>query len=516
VAARPNTYVPVTIADGIRLSARRVPSKLALQERDRRLSFAELVDRLHRVANGALDGLNLAAGDHAAIFAPNCLEYVEVACGLAAAGITAALVNARANPSELAYVCDDAEAKVLFVHASLEETARAAELATVERMIVIGGDYEDWLALGSARAPDMRLEEWDDFLLPYTAGTTGRAKGVRLSHRARVLTFFAMAVEYGCYSPDDRAVAIAPLFHGGGFSFCAATIFFGGSCVIAPRFDAEETLRLLSEQHATTVFMVPTHFSAIFALGQETLRRYSVTALRGLISNAAPLSQVMKERIVEHFGGGLLFESYGSTEASLITTLRPADQLRKEQCVGLPFPATELRLVGEAGDEVSAGDVGEVLVRSPYLFNGYWNRPEDTDRALRDGFFATGDLGRHDEEGYLYLVDRKHDKIVSGGVNIYPREVEEVLIRHPAVLEAAVFGVPDDYWGEAVHAVVATRSGAALSETDLLAFAEASLARYKLPKAVEFAEALPRNAAGKLLRRELREPFWAGRDRRIS
>jgi acyl-CoA synthetase (AMP-forming)/AMP-acid ligase II len=185
--------------------------------------------------------------------------------------------------------------------------------------------------------------------------------------------------------------------------------------------------------------------------------------------------------------------------------------------VGQPFPATSIRLVDDEGRDVRAGEVGEVLVRSPYLFNGYWNRPEETERAFRDGWLATGDLGRQDEEGYLYLVDRRDDKIVSGGVNIYPREIEEVLARHPSVLEVAVFGIPDDFWGEAVHAVVARRAGADVSADELLRFGEAQqLARFKLPKAIDFAAALPRNAAGKVLRRELREPFWAGNERRIS
>ena len=509
---RPRTYMPVTIADGLRAAAARAPAKLALEESGRKLTFSDLVERVHRVANA----IDLLPGSHAAIFSPNCLEFMEIACGLASAGVAPALVNARSSAAELAYLCDDSESRVLFVHESLEEIARAAELTTVERIVVIGRDYEEWLGQGRSSRPDVKLEEWDDFLLPYTAGTTGKAKGVRLSHRARVLTFFAMASEYGCYGPDDSALAIAPLFHGGGFSFAAATLFFGGTCIVLPRFEPEETLRLLAERKLTNVFMVPTHFNAIFTLGENALRAYPVTSLRSLISNAAPLSQVMKERIVEQFGDGLLYESYGSTEASLISTLRPADQLRKQNCVGLPFPATSLRLVDDDGADVAVGEVGEIFVRSPYLFNGYWNRPEDTARAFRDGWLATGDLGRRDEEGYLYLVDRRDDKIISGGVNIYPREVEEVLARHPAVLEVAVFGVPDEYWGEAVHAVVAMRSGADISAAELLQFGEREIARYKLPKAIDFAAALPRNAAGKILRRELREPFWGSNSRRIS
>jgi long-chain acyl-CoA synthetase len=263
--------------------------------------------------------------------------------------------------------------------------------------------------------------------------------------------------------------------------------------------------------------MVPTFFSALFGLGEETLRRHDTSALRTIVSNAAPLSQALKERIVEHFGDGVLFECYGSTEGSIVTSLRPEDQLRKEQCVGLPFPCTEIRLLDEEGEEAAPGEVGELFSRSPYLFNGYWRRPDETAKGFRDGWFSAGDMARQDEEGYVYLVDRKNDKIISGGVNIYPREVEEVLVRHPAVAEAAVFGVPDDYWGEAVHAVVALREGRAAGAEELVAFcADRELARFKLPKEIDFVPALPKNAAGKILRRELRAPFWAGRARQIS
>jgi long-chain acyl-CoA synthetase len=504
------------IADGVRASARRTPAKIALQEGTRTLSYAQLVDRIDRVASGVAGGLGLSRGQHAAVFAPNCLEFVEIALGLASAGVAPAMVNSRAAPAELAHVANDSEARVLFVHSSLEEAARSADLETVERFVVVGGDYEDWLAQARPVRPAGSFEEWDPFCIPYTAGTTGRPKGVLLSHRSRVLTFFAMGVEYGCFTADDRALAIAPLFHGAGFAFTVAPIFFGGFCAILPRFDPELVLRLLGEHRITNAFMVPTHFAALFALGEEALGRYDTRTLRTLISNAAPLSQVMKERIVAHFGEGVLFEIYGSTEGGIVSSLPPADQLRKEQCVGLPFPCTTVRLLDPAGEEVAPGEVGELYSRSPYLFNGYWNRPEETAACFRDGFFSAGDLARRDDEGYIYLVDRKTDMIVSGGVNIYPREVEEVLARHPAVGDVAVFGVPDDYWGEAVRAAVVLRPGQAASEEMLLEFCTQSLARYKRPKAIDFATALPKNAAGKTLRRDLRERFWAGRERRVS
>lgn len=504
-APRPASYLPLTVADGVRSAARRTPGKVCLQHGDREITYRRLVERIDRVACAAVHGLGLRAGDHAAIMATNCFEFVEVVLGLASVGVAPAMVNPRCTPEELAFICDDAEARALFVHPRTDERARGAELASVERIVTFGDEYERWLADGRPIGAHPRPEEWDPFCIPYTAGTTGAPKGVLLPHRSRALTFFSMGIEYGCYGPLDRAYGVAPMFHGAGFAFSVAPIFFGGFCALADAFEPEALLRDLEALAITNIFLVPTHFQAIFALGEEVLAERRYPALRTIISNAAPLPQRMKERIVDHFGDGRLFECYGSTEASIVSNLRPPDQLRKERCVGQPFPCTEVRLVGEDGEEVGVDEVGELYSRSPYLFNGYWKRPLDDARALVDGWCTAGDLARRDEEGYLYIVDRKDDKIISGGVNIYPREVEEALARHPAVHEAAVYGVPDEYWGEAVRASVVLRAGGRASAEELTASLEATLARYKLPKRIEFAERLPRNAAGKVLRRELRE-----------
>jgi long-chain acyl-CoA synthetase len=315
---------------------------------------------------------------------------------------------------------------------------------------------------------------------------------------------FAMGIEFGCYGPSDRALAVAPMYHGAGFAFALAPIFFGGSLLVHERFDPELLLRDLADWEATNVFLVPTHFQAVFSLGQATLEASATPALRTIISNAAPLSQPMKERIVEKFGGDVLFECYGSTEAAIVSALRPADQLIKQSCVGQPFPLTEVILRDEAGVEVGPGEVGELFSRSPYLFTGYWQRPQETAVALgADGFCTSGDLAMRDEDGHLYIVDRKNDKIISGGVNIFPREIEDTLLRHPAVSEVAVYGVPDDYWGEAVEATIVPKAGVQLDVEELLVWAQA-LGRYKLPRHVAVADTLPRNAAGKVLRRELR------------
>jgi long-chain acyl-CoA synthetase len=514
--SRPSSYLPITISDGVRTSMGRDPDKVAFRESERELTYRALVERIDRVANGVSHGLHLQPGDRAALLSPNTLEFVEIVCGLAEAGVPPALINSRASASDVKFICDDAAAKVLFVHSSLEELAQAAAPESAQQIIVIGDAYERWLATSSPRRPRARAEEWDTFCIPYTAGTTGSPKGVLLPHRSRVLTFFSMAVEYGCYGPDDRALAVAPLYHGAGFAFAFAPAFFGGTCEILPRFDPEELLRAIERGRSTNVFMVPSHFQTLFGLGDDVLDRYDTSSLRTIISNAAPLAQVTKERIVERFGEDLLFECYGSTEAGIVSNLRPADQLRKLQCVGLPFPLTSVRIVDENGEEVGPEEPGELFSSSPYLFSGYWNRAEESCEAIQDGWFSAGDIAYRDDEGYIYLIDRKNDKIISGGVNIFPREIEEVLLRHPSVVEAAVFGIPDERWGEAVHAVVVLRPAESAEEGGILDFCASSIARYKLPKRIEFADVLPRNAAGKILRRELRDPHWAGFTRRVS
>ena len=424
-------------------------------------------------------------------------------CGLAGAGVAPALVNSRSTTEELQFICDDSAARVLFVHPSLEETARAATFDSVRKVIVLGDQYDEWLQSARPATEPSPTREWDPFSIPYTAGTTGSPKGVLLPHRSRSLTFFAMAAEFGCYGVDDRALALAPLYHGAGFCFALAPLFFGGFCEIHARFDPEAVLTTLKDKRLTNVFMVPNHFRAIFDLGQHVLRRARPSTLKTIISNAAPLPQTMKEAIVEYVGEGILFECYGSTEGGIVSDLRPADQLRKQACVGLPFPSTFVRLLDDDGHEVPAGEVGELHSRSPFMFNGYWNRPNESEGAIRDGWCSVGDLARRDEEGYLYIVDRKDDMIVSGGINIYPREIEEAIGRHAAVNEVAVFGVPDDRWGQAVHAAIVVRPGGSVTDDELLAACD-HLSRYKRPKAIRIVDALPRNAAGKVLRRRLR------------
>ncbi len=501
----PGTFMPMTIDLGPRAAAARTPDKTAISDGARTLSYARLVDRMDRVGRAARDDLGLRPGDRAALIAPNCLEYIEIVCGLAAVGVPVVTISPRLTPEEAAFICADAGVSALLVDPSWEAAARDTALAGDASIVVIDDGYEDWLGRARPARAQRPPAEWDPFAIPYTSGTTGKPKGVVLSHRSRTLTCLAMAQEYGCYSPDDRHLAIAPLYHGAGFAFAMAAVYLGGTCEVLRDFEPVATLRALCERGITGTLMVPTHFNAIFALEAKARERWRPSTLNALVSNAAPLPQASKERIVEYFGAGLLHETYGSTEAGCVLNLRPVDQLRKQSCVGLPYPCTRVRLLDDDGTEVASGEVGELFSESPFLFNGYWERPDETAAALADGWCTVGDLCRRDDEGYVYIVDRKNDMIVTGGINIYPREIEEVLHAHDAVAEAAVVAARDAHWGDAVKAFVVLNPGAEADGEALIEHCRDRLAGYKLPKLVEFIEALPRNAAGKVLRRSLRD-----------
>ncbi|HKZ28002.1 MAG TPA: AMP-binding protein, partial [Rubrobacteraceae bacterium] len=481
--SRPSTYVQLLITDGVRRTARCSPRKIALQENDRTLSYGDLNDSINRLANLATDGFGLRKGDRVALLAHNCLEFAEILLGMASAGIVTAVVSPRNTPEEVALICDDAEARVLFVHEQLAEVAQAIDLVSVEQIIVIDDEYERLVANARASQPTVPLSERDTFCILFTSGSTGVPKGVLVPHRQRTLASFSIALGCACYTPDERALGISPMYHGGGFQSTLTTLFFGGYTAVMPRFDPEEALRLISDRKLTSAYLVPTHLNAIFALGDEALARFDTRSFRRVISNGAPLSLAAKEKVIEHFGDDALFEVYGSTDGGLVSILQAPDQLRKAQSAGLPAPGVEIRLLDERGDEVPRGEAGELLVRSPYLSNGYWRRQAETERAFRDGWFSSEDIARLDDEGFIYLVDRRDSKIITGGVNVYPREVEEVLERHPAVLEVAVFGIPDNYWGEAVHAVLVLRPGITATPEEIGSFCRERLAAPKRPKA---------------------------------
>ncbi|QDZ11967.1 class I adenylate-forming enzyme family protein [Devosia ginsengisoli] len=505
MSIRPGASLSVTIPDGIRAAAQRTPTKTALVEGDRALTYAQLIERIDRVSNLAVY-LGLEHGDRAMVLLPNRLEYVELVLGLASAGVSAVTVGPASSAADIAFILDDCGARVLFVAPELVGRVEESGGGGIEKMIIVGPDYEALLAESSAQMCSVPTDAEDIFMITYTSGSTGAPKGVMLSHRARVNSFHAMSSAHGCYSPDDRSLATTPLFHGAGFMMAVAPLFFGGFCEILPRFDIQHLMGSIERVRANCIYMVPSHFSALFST--DSGRRYDTSSLKALISGTAPLAQAMKERIVDYFGPSRLFERYGSTEASIVSTLRPEDQLRKLKCVGQAFPMTQIRVLDSEGNDVPTGTPGELYSSSPLMFSGYWNRPGLAEQSRRGDWITAGDIAMLDEEGYLYLVDRKSDMIISGGENIYPREVEETLLAHPAVAECGVVGLPHDYWGEAVTAYVVLRENANASPDDLLRHAALTLARFKLPKAIHIVGDLPRNSMGKVLRRTLRQGNW--------
>ncbi|GIW12504.1 MAG: fatty-acid--CoA ligase [Dehalococcoidia bacterium] len=512
---RPRVNVPLNIADGLAVSTYRTPNKVAVFQGEKRLTFRQLNERANRVGN-ALRGLGLQPGDRIGVVLANIPEYIEICFGLSRAGFVIVPISYRLIGPEIAYHLNDSGAVACIFADEYDGAIEAArsEAREVCHWIRLGTqpvtgcwDYEDFLAQASAADTSFPVEETTPFCIYYTSGTTGLPKGAVVSHRSRALTFFGMAAEYGCYSADDIGLGTAPIYHGAGMAFSLATVYFGGTLSVMKQFRPEEMLQRIATEGVTNAFMVPTMFHAIFGLPEGIRRQYDLSHFRVWMSNAAALPQATKELILAEWPHTRLFELYGSTEGGIVTSLRPEDQLRKIQCVGHPFPLTDVKLLDDEGNEVPPNTVGELFSRSPYLFNGYYNRPRETEEGFRGEYFSAGDLALRDDEGYIYIVDRKKDMVVSGGVNIYPREIEEVLFRHPKIADVAVIGVPDPYWGEALKAVVVLKPGETATEEELLAFTEGKLARFKQPKSVAFLNELPRNAAQKVLKRQLREMF---------
>lgn len=349
----------------------------------------------------------------------------------------------------------------------------------------------------------------------YTSGTTGRPKGAVRSSAGNPEQLARM-VEFIGYLPDDVYLTTGPLYHSGPGGFAAIAHLLGNTIVLQRRFDPEDWLRLVERYRVTTTFSAPTPIRLVCQLPDHVKRRYDRTSLARTIANAAPWSFALKEMYLRDFPEDSLFEVYGSTELGVDTILRPEDQRRKPGSCGRPAPGVELALFDESGRMIEEPHVpGELFVKSPSVFETYHNAPEKYEKGRRDDWLTVGDVAYRDEEGFYYICDRKNDMIISGGMNVYPAEIESALDRHPRVLDVAVIGIPSEQWGESVHAVV-VRNGPELDEPTLLAWAREHLAGYKLPRSVSFVDEIPRNASGKILKKVLREPFWQGADRRVG
>ena len=494
----------------------------------RRLSWGEAAAATRRLARGMVQR-GLLPGDRVAVLSRNSIEMVLLYFAAARVGVVPVPLNHRLAPAEWRFIVADAGARVWFAAGEFAEAVDGLRdgLPSVERVVVLDGvaragwePWRDWMAAEPGIAVGGVVRPEDDLYQMYTSGTTGHPKGVVMTHRA-VLANAAQVAGAGQGQPGERSLVVAPLFHAGVVPTTFAPILWRGSLVIMEQFDPGEAVRLLDEEQIGFAVLVPAMLQACLGVPGAAERRYQ--RLRMVYYGSSPIAEVTLRRAMAVFGCGFT-QSYGLTEAAqALTFLTAADHQRALAghpdlllAAGRPAADTQLRIVDPTGAPVPDGMVGEVVARGPQLMRGYWGLPEATAATLRGDWLHTGDAGVLDGEGYLYIQDRVKDLIVSGGENVYPREIEEVLTAHPAVAEVAVIGVPDPRWGETVKAVVVARAGTEVTAEELIAFCSTRLGGFKLPRSVDFVRALPRNALGKVLKRELREPYWAGHTRHVA
>ena len=491
--------VGADIASGVVAGALKHPEKIALSFEGQNLTFSQLTTRIQQVANLARQELGLQAGDCAAIYAPNCLPYIELVAGLSRAGVMVATPTHRSAPKELNQVLANCQAKVVFCPDDLRENLNGHTIFSLDE------GYEEALASQPLTDPLPPADGSATFCIPYTSGTTGEPKGVMLSHHARVHLFGAMAYHFRCLGPNDRHLCFAPLAHGGGYGFAMSSVFNGGTLELMATFDPSQVLARIASGEITSSFMVPTHIHQILSLPDDQLRQRKNFRLNGIVVNAAPFSRPLKARAVEFFGSGIIHECYGCTEVGIATSLPPEEIDLKPGSVGPAIRGTEIEVRRIDGSSTEPGEIGDIWVRSPTLFNGYCRNQVATDEAIDGSWLLTGDMGAMDADSYLSIMDRRKDMVISGGVNIYPREVEEVLLRHVSVAEAAVVGLPDPQWGERLAAVIVLSARATLQDDDIVTHCREYLGGYKVPRIVRFVDELPRNPAGKVMKRTIRE-----------
>ncbi len=509
-------------------SARFWPEKTAVIHRDKRYTFLELDERTNRLSQGLLS-IGLKPGDHVAVQAWNCSEIIEVESSCYKAGFVKVPVNARLSAEETIHVLNDSEAKAAIVDRDhvggiLENRSEIPLLKYILCMEDGHADaigYEGLIAGGLNEMPEVEVKEDDIAVLHYTSGTSGVLKaamqtfGNRLSHLCKYL----MSPREKLNCEDQVFCLIGPVTHATGMNIFPV-LYTGGTLLVMDNFDLETLLPAISKEKVTHMFMVPTMINKL--LDYPKLLDYDLSSLRNVTYGASPMSPARVREAIEKLGP-ILSQGYGAGETtSLVTVLTIQDHIeaieshpeRLSSC-GRCFFGTDLRVVDENHEEVAVGELGEIVVRGPDVMKGYWRSPELTAEVLKDGWYYTGDLAKIDDEGFIYIVDRKKEMIISGGFNIYPSEVENVLYSHPSVHEACVVGIPDDTWGESVKALVVLKDGQTPTESDLIEHCKKHLAGFKKPKSIDFVDELPKNPNGKIVRKLAKEKFWVGMDRQV-
>ena len=497
---------------------------------DKRTSFREMSRRVNQLANALLD-LGVKSDDRVALLANNCPQFIEVFFARYELGVTEVTLNTKLSPEEWARQLDEAEVNTLLVGEDLVEKVSSIRprLGRIKHFIAFSGtppdmmDYETLILSASPRPPGVDVDVGQEKLqrILYTGGTTGVPKGIMLSRAADLAQLRNVLVDLiPDLNPNDVFLGLQPFYH------AIRPFFFpcwmrGTRHVIVSDFHPEAAFHEIENEKVSVIKTVPTVLVRL--LSDPRVRDRDLRSVRTILYGGSPMPvEKLKEGI--DFFGPIFVQNYGQSESAMtVCFLGKSDHLIKGDpknvarlaSVGRPYSWVEVKLVDEKGEEVPPGEPGELAVRGDHNMMGYLNNPDETRKTLKDGWVHTRDIGRIDEEGYVFLVDRKGDMIISGGENVYPGEVEQVLYGHPAVMEACVFGIPDEKWGESVTAAVAPKPGMNVTEEELIAYCKQRLARYKTPQKISFFDSLPKSPMGKILRRELRAPYWKGRERAI-
>ena len=506
-------------ADILAGHAASIPDKPAIIFEGTTTDFATLNSRANRAANMFL-GLGCAQHDRVAVMSFNSAIGLEIGHALRKAGLVGTPINYRLRDREVAYMLNDSGARIVVAdadHVDIVESARPLVKGKVSYVAIGEHRPTGWLGYEELmnQAGDLPPAQNGGAAglgpsMIYTSGTTGNPKGAWRPNGVNLENVLQTISTFGL-SGSDVHLMCGPNYHSAVAYFSALHQLLGGTVVLQPKFEAGGALDLIESQRVTTTFMAPTLLRRLLDTQESKAR--DLASLRALILGAAPCPYPLKAR-AEPLLGRILWEFYGATETGINTVLRPEDQLRKPGSCGQAVEGQEIRLVDESGAEVPDGVPGELMVRNTWLAE-YYNNADATGRSLRDGFFSVGDIAYRDAESFYFICDRRIDMVISAGVNIYPAEVEAVLHAHPAVADAAVIGVPDEDWGESVKAVVQLRAGAQATAQELIAFCAERLAGYKKPRTIDFVDELPRDAAGKLLKRAIRGPYWANAGRRV-